>query len=89
MRASRLPYFGGRDARVSWHKDNFIYLHILAWPDETLTLPPLSQMIKESQALTGGRVDVSQSERGVMIKMAQADRHLIDTIVKLELVDRQ
>jgi alpha-L-fucosidase len=67
------------------HKANFIYLHILAWPDETLMLPPLPQTIQGSQVLTAGRVDVSQSEHGVAIKVAQADRHPIDTIVKLEV----
>ena len=68
---------------VSTHNDNYIYLHILDWPTETLTLPPLAQSINGSHVLTGGQAVVQQSAQGVTITVAPADRHAIDTIVRL------
>lgn len=68
---------------VSTHNDQSIYLHILDWPTEPLTLPPLAQTINGSQALTGGQAIVQQNAQGVTVTVAPADRHAIDTIVRL------
>ncbi len=70
---------------VSTRKDNTIYLHILAWPKETLTLPALSAKIVGSSLLTGGQVRVVQTDAGVQIAVAKSDRQEIDTIVVLQL----
>jgi alpha-L-fucosidase len=70
---------------VSTRKGNTVYLHILAWPEEVLTLPPLPAKIVHSRALAGGQVSVKQSDVGVEIAVAKSDRQEIDTIVALEL----
>ncbi len=69
----------------STHKGNVVYLHILRWPNETLTLPALPGKIKRSSLLTGGKARVKQTAEGLTISVAAAQRHAIDTIVKLEL----
>jgi alpha-L-fucosidase len=81
------PFLPG-DWGVSTYRDTTIYLHILAWPTETLLLPPLPQPIVGGQTLNGGQVVVKQSEQGVEISVPQADRMPIDTIVRLEAGDR-
>jgi alpha-L-fucosidase len=73
------------DWGVSTHTDQTIYLHILDWPTEILTLPPLAQSITGSQVLTGGQAVVQQSAQGVTVTVAPTDRHAIDTIVRLEV----
>ena len=70
---------------ISTRKGNTVYLHITAWPEDTLTLPPLPAKIVKSRVLTGGTALVKQTETGVEIAVAAADRQAIDTIVALEL----
>lgn len=70
---------------ASTHKDNAIYLHILDWPEETLSLPPLAQRLGNPVVLTGGEVELSQNGEGTRISMAQAHRDPVDTIVRLTI----
>ncbi len=72
---------------VSTHKDNTIYLHILAWPEETLTLPPLPQKLGDAVVLTGGEVAMTQRDDGISISIAPADRDPINTLVRLTVKD--
>lgn len=66
-------------------KGNTIYLHVLAWPGETVTLPALPKRIVGSSLLTGGTVTVRQTKEAVEIQVPPQNRQEIDTIVKLEL----
>ena len=66
-------------------KGNTIYVHILAWKGEALTLPPLPKKIVASSVLTGGTADVKQTEEAVEISVPKAHRQAIDTIVALQL----
>jgi alpha-L-fucosidase len=66
-------------------KGDVVYLHVLAWPDEALRLPPLPAKIVESRLLTGGDVKVSQTDDGIEFSVPKADRQPIDTIVVLRL----
>ena len=68
---------------ASTHKDNSIYLHILSWPEETLILPPIVQKIGDAVVLTGGEVAMTQSDDGISISIAPADRDPINTLVRL------
>lgn len=70
---------------VSTRQGNTVYLHILAWPAETLTLPVLPAKIVDSRVLTGGTATVQQTDAGIEIDVPPADRQEIDTIVALEL----
>lgn len=70
---------------VSTHNADNIYLHILAWPTETLQLPPLPQPIVGGQTLDGGQVIVKQGEKGIEISVPPGERMPIDTIVRLEV----
>ena len=67
------------------HKGNTVYLHVLKWDGEKLELPALSKKILKSELLTGGKVKVQQTDRGVTIAVAKEFQQPIDTIVKLEL----
>ena len=78
------PYKPTKSA-VSTRTGNTVYVHITAWPEATLKLPPLGARIVRSRALTGGEAAVSQTEAGVEISVPAANRQEIDTIVALEL----
>jgi alpha-L-fucosidase len=70
---------------ASTYKGNTIYVHILAWPGETITLPALPKRITDSSLLTGGSVSVRQTPEALEIRVPLQDRQEIDTIVKLQL----
>jgi alpha-L-fucosidase len=61
------------------------YVHVMNWTGEAVTLPAIDRKIVSSAVLTGGKADVKQTDDGVTIAMAPADRQEIDTIVALEL----
>lgn len=78
------PYMPAKHV-VSTRAGNAVYLHIIAWPEDVLRLPPLPAKIVSSRVLTGGKADVKQTAAGVEIRVPAADRQKTDTIVALEL----
>jgi alpha-L-fucosidase len=69
----------------STNKGNTIYLHILRWPADTISLPAMPRKIVRHSLLGDGNAIVKQSESGIQVSVPAARRHAIDTIVKLEL----
>jgi alpha-L-fucosidase len=80
---------GGPFKTAAWlastYRDNVIYVHILGWPSEVITLPALPKRITASSLLLGGGVNVRQTDEAVEIRVVPRNRSEIDTIVKLEL----
>ncbi|MCU0917879.1 MAG: alpha-L-fucosidase [Planctomycetes bacterium] len=70
---------------ASTYTGNTIYVHILAWPGDAITLPALPKRVVDSALLTGGTVSVRQTREGIEIRVPPQDRQEIDTIVRLEL----
>jgi len=70
---------------ASTRKGNVVYLHILRWAGDSLTLPNLPRKIVRSTLLTGGKVTLTQTADGIVVTVPPQDRKPIDTIVKLEL----
>ncbi|MGB2862764.1 MAG: alpha-L-fucosidase, partial [Sedimentisphaerales bacterium] len=70
---------------ASTNKDNTIYVHVLKWPGEKLSLPPIPKKIIASSVLTGGTASVKQTDEAIEISVPEASRHEIDTIIKLQL----
>jgi alpha-L-fucosidase len=70
---------------ASTSKGNTIYVHVLDWPGENLTLPPIPRKIVASSVLTRGKASVVQSDGAVEISVPESDRRELDTIIRLEL----
>jgi alpha-L-fucosidase len=70
---------------ASTRKGSVVYLHILRWTGDSITLHNLPRKITGSSLLTGGKVEVKQTEQGVVITVPASDRQAVDTLVKLEL----
>ena len=70
---------------ASTHRDNQIYLHILNWKGESLTLPVIDRNIVRSSLLTGGKADIKKSQDGITVSVANEYQQEIATIVVLEL----
>jgi alpha-L-fucosidase len=72
---------------VSTRRNDVVYVHVLTWPGDSVTLPPLGATIRTSSLLGGGAVKVDQpaKDKPVTITVVPADRQAIDTVVKLQL----
>ena len=73
------------DWGVSTYRDQTIYLHVLKWAGEKITLPHIPSKILKARALTGGNVQFSQTDGGIEISLPAASQDPIDTIIALEL----
>ena len=62
-----------------------IYLHILRWPKDVISLPPLERKIVSHSVLTGGTATVEQTGEGIKVGVVAPERDPLDTIVKLVL----
>jgi len=78
------PFKPGR-LLVSTRKGNVVYVHVLRWNDNTITLPALPRKIVQSCVLTGGVVQVAQTETALYLTVSKHDQQEIDTIIKLTL----
>lgn len=78
------PFMPG-DWGASTHRDNYIYLHIFKWDKEKdgLEFPPIEKKILKSMVLTGGKVEVRQNEKGILLKVPPEYRSELVTVVKL------
>jgi alpha-L-fucosidase len=70
---------------ASTRSGNTIYVHVLAWPGETLTLPAIPARIVSASVLGGGAARVEQSAQRIEISVAPAARDDMDTVVALQL----
>jgi len=70
---------------ASTHKGNTIYLHVLNWPQDTVTLPPIQQKVLGSSILTGGTPVVKQTDEGIEVSVPAGQRQELGTIVVLQL----
>jgi hypothetical protein len=67
-------------------KGKNVYLHIMqVWPKGELHLPALPAKIISATALTGGKVEVTQDGKDLIVKLDPKYHADIDTIIKLEI----
>jgi alpha-L-fucosidase len=70
---------------ASTRRGNTIFVHILKWNGETVTLPNIPRKITAASLLNGGKVDMKQADAGIVLSVPARARQPIDTLVKLEL----
>jgi len=83
--ATRGGPFKPGDWGASTYKGNTIYIHVLNWDEDTLTLPPIPKKIITSSVMTGGAATVRQTALAVEISAPEAYRKELDTIIVLQL----
>jgi alpha-L-fucosidase len=70
---------------ASTRRGNTIYLHVLNWPGESVKLPKIPAKIVSSKLLNGGQADIRETDTGIEITVAPAERGQNDTVVVLSL----
>jgi alpha-L-fucosidase len=83
---------GGPWAPATWggctYSGNKVYVHILDWTDDEVTLPSMGCRVVGSGGLNVTDVDVRQTASDIRISVPLERRDAIDTIIALEL-DRE
>jgi alpha-L-fucosidase len=74
-----------KEGIASTRRENTVFVHILGWTGNTLSLPNLPRKVISATLLTGGKVECKQNGDLLALSVAASDRKPIDTIVKLEL----
>jgi alpha-L-fucosidase len=75
-----------RDWGVTTQKDNKVYVHILNWFDESLTIPSWGKKIKSAKLFSDkSTLKFIENEYGITIKVPKSKMDELDTIVELEI----
>jgi alpha-L-fucosidase len=75
-----------RDWGVTTQNGNKVYVHILNWHDESLTLPALGKKVKSAKLFSDkSNVKFIENEFGLTLSVPKAKYNEIDTIVELEM----
>jgi alpha-L-fucosidase len=79
------PYKPGTWGGATCRQNN-IYLHITQeWPKGELHLPALPAKILETEALTGGKAEIKQTDKELIVKLSPEYHNQYDTVIKLEI----
>jgi len=70
---------------ASTRKGNRIYLHVFAWRDGAVLLPPIGPKVTGARVLGGGKAEVEQTDAGLTVRVPEAGRDPIDTVIVLDL----
>ena len=73
------------DYGASTFHDQTIYVHVLDWPGDRLTLPAIPAKVVRASVLTGGEAGIFQTERDIELSVPLANRNDADTVIALEL----
>lgn len=75
-----------RNWGVTTQKGNQVYVHVLDWDDEVLTLPDLGRKVRRITYFDGGsKVDYKEDAYGVTVRLPRAQRRPLDTVLVVEL----
>jgi len=75
-----------REWGVMTQKGNKIYVHILNWQDETLTLPKLSKKVVSAKLFSNKTpIKFLDNEFGLSLKVPKVMMNDVDTILELEV----
>jgi alpha-L-fucosidase len=73
---------------VTTRKEDKVYVHLLQSEDEYLDLPGMAALRKASFYADGSPVEIQKTEHGLRLRVPQAKRNAIDTIIVLKLKNR-
>jgi alpha-L-fucosidase len=72
-------------AYATTRKGNTVYVHVLASGGETMTLPPIHANIISARFLSGETASVEATASGLSLRITEAERQPLDTIIRLDL----
>ena len=70
------------------HRGERVFVHVLRWPGDEITLSPIPAKILGHRVLTGGTATVDQADDRITITVPDEHRQELDTIIELTLDTR-
>jgi len=67
------------------HRGERVFVHVLRWPGDEITLAPIPAKILGHRVLTGGTATVDQTDDRITITVPDEHRQELDTIIELTL----
>lgn len=77
--------FKPNEYSATTRKGNKIYLHILDWPEDTLTVPSINKEVINSYILNGNQIDLIKTKNEMKVAIPEAERELYNTVIVLEV----
>jgi alpha-L-fucosidase len=75
-----------REWGVMTQKDNKIYVHVLNWQDETLTLPKFGKKVVSAKLFNDkSTVKFLENDFGLSLQIPKAKMDEVDTVIELEV----
>ena len=75
-----------RDWGVTTQKENTVYVHLLSWYDESITIPAWGKKIKSAKIFSDKTpVKFLENEYGITLKVPKAKMNEVDTIIELTM----
>jgi alpha-L-fucosidase len=78
------PYKASRDICCTC-KGDVVYLHVLRWSGDVLTLAALPKKVRSASLFAGGAVKMTQDGSQLRLTVPTKDQQPFDTIIRLEL----
>jgi alpha-L-fucosidase len=72
-------------ALASTRRGNTVFLHVLRWDGDSVTLPDVPRKVTKASLLGGGPAEVRQTDGKLTVSAPPAQRDAVDTVVRLEL----
>ena len=72
-------------AIASTRRGNTVFLHVLRWDGESVTLPDIGRKVRRASRVGSGTTRVSQAGGKLVVSVPPEERDAVDTIVRLEL----
>lgn len=70
---------------VSTQKDNKVFIHLLAWKDESILIPTIGNKVKSAKFFAdNSNIKYSESKEGILLTVPYDKRKPLETIVVLE-----
>ena len=75
-----------REWGVMTQKENKIYIHVLNWQDETLTLPKLGKKVIGAKLFTDkSTIKFLENDFGLSLQIPKSKKGEVDTVIELEI----
>lgn len=76
------PFINDATGGMTW-RDHTLYIHVIDWPDNRITLPELGADILKASCLTADTLSWDMKDGHFRFTVSPRDRLALDTIIRL------
>lgn len=72
-------------AIASTRRGNTVFLHVLRWDGDSVSLPGIAAKVKEASLFNGQTAHILQTDQEIIVSVPEANRDPVDTVIRIEL----